>query len=73
MTERIDVEQIPILYGMTESERDIMKLLCEALGKFCKLSSVTQDQIEDFNCGIHRCQDQIAVQVARRVEPGEWA
>lgn len=57
---------------MTAAEHNAMQLLADAYGVFLTLPSVTQTQLEDYVFGIHRCQDQISIQVARRADPDQW-
>lgn len=61
-----------ILIQMSVEEKECLQAINEAYGKFLKLPGISQTQIEDFVFGIHRCQDQIAFNVASRANPEEW-
>lgn len=58
--------------GLTESEGEVMDALVTAWNKFCGLERQHPDETRDFADGIHRCQDLLAVRVARRAYPNGW-
>lgn len=58
--------------GLTESEGRVMDALVEAFNEFSKLERQHPDELRNFVDGIHRCQDVLAVRIARREYPQGW-
>jgi len=58
--------------GLTDTEGEVMDALKEAVRMFDSLERQHPDEMRDFLDGIHRCQDQLAVRVCRRVFPSGW-
>lgn len=60
------------LSGLDADERTVMAHLCDAATAFAALDRQHPDELRDFVDGIHRCQDQLAVRVCRRMYPIGW-
>jgi len=58
--------------GLTEAEGVVMDALCAAANAWANLPRQHPGELCDFCDGIHRCQDQLAVRVARRAFPIGW-
>lgn len=58
--------------GLTDAEGVVMDALCAAVNAFGRLGRQHPDEMRDFVDGIHRCQDQLAVRIARRAFPVGW-
>lgn len=58
--------------GLTDAEGEVMNSLIIAFNKFCNLERQHPDEIRDFTDGIHKCQDLLAVRIARREYPKGW-
>lgn len=56
---------------MTVTEISVLENLCNAWNEFLKIPSL-RDDVMEFKDSIHRCQQILALQVARRVEPERW-
>ena len=55
--------------GLTESEGEVVDALVTAWNKFSGLERQHPDELRDFMDAIHRCQDLLAVRIARREYP----
>jgi hypothetical protein len=58
--------------GLTEDEGAVMDALVEAVNAYARLPVQHPDEPQDFAGGIHRCQDALAVRIARRHYPKGW-
>lgn len=58
--------------GLTDKEGQVMDALVKAFNAFCSLEQQHPDERRDFKDGIHRCQDLLAVRIARRKYPIGW-
>lgn len=58
--------------GLTDNEGDVMDALLAAVNSFGALKRQHPDELQDFIDGIHRCQDALALRVARRAFPIGW-
>ena len=58
--------------GLTEEEGGVMDALCLAANIFGGLDRQHPDELLDFCDGIHRCQDALALRIARRAFPLGW-
>lgn len=58
--------------GLTDQEGRAMDALITAFNEFKKLDSQHPSELSDFTDGIHRCQDLLAVRIARRLYPEGW-
>lgn len=58
--------------GLTDVEGEVMSSLINAFNTFCNLERQHPDEIRDFTDGIHKCQDLLAVRIARREYPKGW-
>lgn len=58
--------------GLTTAEKDILIKLANAWTEYLALET-KESNIHEFNDAIHRCQQLIALRVARRVDPEIWA
>lgn len=58
--------------GLTDAEGVVMDALCEATNAFGELERQHPDEARDFCDGIHRCQDALALRIARRAFPAGW-
>lgn len=58
--------------GLTEDEGRVMDALCDAVNVYQTLPVQHPDEPVDFVDAIHRCQDQLAVRIARRHYPEGW-
>jgi hypothetical protein len=58
--------------GLTDAEGKVMDALCDAVNAFGKLDRQHPDEARDFCDGIHRCQDTLALRIARRAFPKGW-
>lgn len=60
-------------HGLTIDELQILQNLKDAWDNFVKLDpKMDADFTREFNDGIHRCQQIIALRVAQRVDPLVW-
>lgn len=65
--------QIKVHYdGLNLEEQQILRKLGEAWNEFQALSNHIQSDKKEFLDAIHRCQQIIALRVARRIDPGVW-
>ncbi len=64
MSDRVD--------GLTPEEGEVMDALIKAWNEFAGLERQHPDELRDFTDGIHRCQDLLAVRIARREYPIGW-
>ena len=55
--------------GFTAEEGEVMDALIMAWNKFVGLDRQHPDELRDFTDSIHRCQDLLAVRIARRIYP----
>lgn len=58
--------------GLTDAEGVVMDALVEAANAFGQLPTQHLDEPRDFCDAIHRCQDLLAVRIARRHYPSGW-
>lgn len=58
---------------LTESERDLLRRLGECYNLFTSLEKRSEADNSEFVDAIHRCQQIVALRVARRVDPEVWA
>ena len=58
--------------GLTDSEGDVMDSLVTAWNKFVGLEKQHPSELSDFADGIHKCQNLLAVRIARREFPDGW-
>lgn len=58
--------------GLTDEEGVVMDALCDAAIAFGRLDRQHPDELRDFCDGIHKCQDSLAVRIARRAFPAGW-
>lgn len=58
--------------GLTPEEGTVMDHLTAAMNAFTKLISQHPSDLEEFVDGIHRCQHQLAIRIARRHYPAGW-
>jgi hypothetical protein len=58
--------------GLTAGEGEVMDALVAAWNRFSELTHQHPDELRDFADGIHRCQDLLAVRIARREYPKGW-
>lgn len=58
--------------GLTDVEKGILTNLANAWAEYAALES-KESNVHEFNDAIHRCQQLIALRVARRLEPEIWA
>ena len=58
--------------GLTNAEGVVMDHLVDAVNAFAKLDRQHPDEGRDFCDGICRCQDTLAVRIARRAFPIGW-
>ena len=57
---------------MNEDEKLVLQNLADAWNNFCKLSNKDADDVQEFQMAVHSAQMQIALRVARRVNPEIW-
>lgn len=58
--------------GLTDAEGVVMDGLVQAANAFAKLPQQHRSDLGDFVDSIHRCQDLLAVRIARRAFPSGW-
>ena len=58
--------------ALTDEEKQVLSNLCDSWKSFSELPNRTQDDADEFKDAIHRCQQLIALRVARRVNPDVW-
>jgi hypothetical protein len=58
--------------GLTAREDTVMGHLAEAFNGFIRLEAHHPSEQEEFAAAIHRCQDLLAVRIARRRYPDGW-
>ena len=58
--------------GLTHAEGITMDALCNAAVAFARLPPEHPSELSDFIDAIHRCQDLLAVRIARRHYPEGW-
>jgi hypothetical protein len=58
--------------GLTKAEGRVMDALCDAANAFGDLPHQHPSEDADFVNAIHRCQDLLAIRVARRQFPQGW-
>ncbi len=58
---------------LTENETLLLGYLGHAWAFFCNLDKKSGDDIREFQEGIHRLQQLVALRVARRANPEVWA
>ena len=56
---------------LSETEKEVLRLLAEAWNKYLELNSNERDN-DSFSAAIHDAQYIIALRVARRVNPEVW-
>jgi len=56
----------------TDEEKAVVMKLVEAYEMWLQLPDKNTNELEDFICGIHRCQDVIRGRVAKRADPTFW-
>jgi hypothetical protein len=59
--------------SLTEAERDLLRRLGECWNLFTSLEKRSEADNSEFVDAIHRCQQIVALRVARRVDPEVWA
>jgi hypothetical protein len=65
------ISEGPISDGLTSEEKEVLKNLAFAWDAYVKIEK-KDSSIKEFNDAIHRCQQLIALRVARRVNPEVW-
>jgi hypothetical protein len=58
--------------GLTDAEGVVMDALIRAVEAFARLDRQHPQEINEFVDGIHKCQDLLAVRIARRHYPHGW-
>lgn len=58
--------------GLTDSEGEVMDALVTAWNKYVGLERQHSGEQRDFADGVHRCQDLLAIRIARREYPDGW-
>lgn len=58
--------------GLTLDEQAVLANLVASWNLYLALGNHTSDDIQEFRDSIHRCQQLVALRVARRVDPGVW-
>jgi hypothetical protein len=58
--------------GLTDDEGIVLDHLVSAYEAFGRLEPQHPDEEAEFRGGIHRCQDLLAVRIARRAFPEGW-
>lgn len=58
--------------GLTDNEGEVMDALVIVWNKFVGLERQHPDELEMFSEGIHKCQNLLAVRIARREFPEGW-
>lgn len=58
--------------ALTDEEKQVLSSLCDSWKSFSELLNKSQDDVDEFKDAIHRCQQLIALRVARRVNPDVW-
>jgi hypothetical protein len=58
--------------GLTDDEGVVMDALCDAANAYGRLLRQHPDEPRDFRDAIHRCQDLLALRIARRHHPDGW-
>ena len=58
--------------GLTLEEGEVMDALNLAWNKFIMLKTQHPSDLPEFKNSIHRCQDLLAVRIARREYPNGW-
>ena len=58
--------------GLTNDEGRVMDALIMAWNQFVGLDRQHPDELRDFADGIHKCQDCLALRIARRIYPEGW-
>lgn len=64
--------EIKRLDGLTDEEGKVADALIDAVQAYWKLPVQHPDETRDFVEAIHRCQDQLAIRIARRHYPIGW-
>lgn len=59
--------------GLTSEELDVLTKLKDSWNAFILLDKRSEPDYKEFQDAIHRCQQLIALRVARRVNPDVWA
>lgn len=67
-----DFPKTPLNNGLTDDEKAVLGNLLNSWDSFISLGKSTEDDIQEFRDAIHRCQQLIALRVARRVNPEVW-
>jgi len=67
-----DISQEKRPDGLTKEEGKVMDALITAWKTFVSLDRQHPDEQRDFADGIHKCQDLLAVRIARREYPEGW-
>lgn len=57
---------------LTVEEKEVLQMLGTAFNKFLTLPNRSQDDNSEYRDAIHRCQQLIALRVARRANPEIW-
>lgn len=58
--------------GLTNAEGQAMDALCDAVNAYGQLPREHPSEVDDFCDAIHRCQDLLALRIARRHYPNGW-
>ena len=58
--------------GLNDAEGRVMDALVAAFEAYGRLPMQHESELGEFIAAIHRCQDQMAVRVARRAFPAGW-
>jgi len=61
------------LTSLTDEEKELLRKLGECWNLFISLDKRSSTDITEFIDSIHRCQQIVALRVARRVDPEVWA
>jgi len=60
------------LVSLTLDEKDVLSHLAQAWEKFVALPQNSTDNLKEYQESIHRCQQLVALRVARRADPEVW-
>ena len=63
---------MPDINGLTTEEKRALGYLAQAWNIFVKLDAKSDYDNQEFRDSIHRCQEMIALRVARRVDRDIW-
>src|SRR5688572_16026682 len=58
--------------GLSIEEQAVLASLVGAWNSYLALGGYTEDDLKEFRDSIHRCQQLVALRVARRADPDIW-